>query len=83
MKSKKPSISKLIVSLVIDAIGMLSYTVPVLGEGIDASWAPISAMLVYFLYDNAGIAVINFAEEITTFDFVPTATLAWIYYTYK
>jgi len=39
-------LNKLLLSLVIDAIGMATYLVPVAGEAGDVAWAPISAYLV-------------------------------------
>jgi hypothetical protein len=74
---------KLILSLLFDGIGLLSYTVPFLGEGIDLIWAPISGLLLAYMYKGtvgkvAGI--IGFIEElILMLDFIPTFTLTWLY----
>ena len=74
---------KLILSLLFDGIGLLSYTVPFLGEGIDIIWAPISGLLLAYMYKGtvgkvAGI--IGFIEElIPMLDFIPTFTLTWLY----
>lgn len=79
---------KLILSLLFDGIGLLSYTVPFLGEGIDIIWAPISGLLLAYMYKGtvgkvAGI--IGFIEElIPMLDFIPTFTLTWLYtYVFK
>lgn len=79
---------KLILSLLFDGIGLISYTVPFLGEGIDIIWAPISGLLLAYMYKGtvgkvAGI--IGFIEElIPMLDFIPTFTLTWLYtYVFK
>ena len=41
---------KLIVSILIDLIGMSTYLLPVAGEGADVGWAPVSAALIFWLY---------------------------------
>jgi len=70
-------------SLVFDAIGMLSFTIPILGESIDVIWAPISALLIYKMYKGAEGKIggmISFFEELMPgLDFIPTFTLTWIY----
>jgi hypothetical protein len=67
---------KLLVSIVIDVIGFLTYSIPALGELGDVVWAPVSSILVYFLYKSNLIAMGNFAEEILPgTDFIPTATI--------
>lgn len=74
---------KLILSLLFDGIGLLSYTIPFLGEGIDIIWAPISGLLLAYMYKGtvgkvAGI--LGFIEElIPMLDFIPTFTLTWLY----
>lgn len=79
---------KLILSLLFDGIGLLSYTVPFFGEGIDVIWAPISGLLLAYMYKGtvgkvAGI--LGFIEElIPMLDFIPTFTLTWLYtYVFK
>ena len=70
-------------SILFDAIGMLSFTIPLLGEFSDIIWAPISALLVYKMYKGAvgriGGMVSFFEELIPGLDFIPTFTLTWIY----
>ena len=69
---------KLIVSILIDLIGMSTYLLPVAGEGADVGWAPVSAALILWLYGSGIFAAAGFAEEILPgLDFVPTATIAW------
>lgn len=74
----------LLYSLLFDAIGMLSFTIPGFGEFSDIIWAPISAYLVLKMYkSNVGKvgSLISFGEEIgfVGTDVVPTFTLVWIY----
>jgi hypothetical protein len=47
-------ISKLLLSLLIDAIGSASYLVPVVGEITDLGWAPVQMILLMALYETAG-----------------------------
>ena len=69
---------KLIVSILIDLIGMSTYLLPVAGEGADVGWAPVSAAFIFWLYGSGIFAAAGFAEEILPgLDFVPTATIAW------
>lgn len=74
-------IGKLIVSLVIDAIGSASYLIPLAGEGFDLTWAPMSMILVGALYDDVmpNLKYIALIEELLPFtDFIPSATLGWV-----
>ncbi|MEY3318682.1 MAG: hypothetical protein RL540_1054 [Actinomycetota bacterium] len=74
-------IGKLIVSLIVDFIGSASYLLPVVGEGFDVAWAPISMVLVGAMYDETSPNLKYFAlmEELLPFtDIVPSATLGWM-----
>lgn len=80
---KKEKYKKLILGLVFDAIGMVSFTIPFLGEGVDVIWAPISAFLMTKMYKGAtgkiaGLASL-FEELMPGLDIIPTFTLTWIY----
>jgi hypothetical protein len=71
----------LLFSILIDAIGALTYLVPFIGEALDVAWAPISSFLVYQLYGNSVFALFNLIEELMPgMDFIPTACIAWYYY---
>ena len=76
-------IQNLIFGLIFDGIGMLSFTIPLIGEFSDVVWAPLSGFLMMWMYK--GIlgkigGTISFLEEILPFsDFIPTFTLVWIY----
>jgi len=73
----------LIVSLLLDAIGMISYLFPGIGEATDVVWAPVSAWLMTKLYkgkEGKIAGVIAFIEEaIPGLDAIPTFTLMWVY----
>jgi hypothetical protein len=73
----------LFLGLLFDAIGMLSFAVPMVGEFSDVIWAPIAAYLMTRMYEGTvgkvG-GVITFLEEIIPFtDVIPSFTLTWIY----
>jgi hypothetical protein len=73
----------LFLSILFDAVGMLSFIVPLLGELSDVIWAPIAAYIMTRIYKGtvgkAG-GVIAFVEEIVPFtDLIPSFTLMWIY----
>jgi hypothetical protein len=60
---------------------MTSYLLPFIGEAEDFVWAPVSAIIFYFLFGkkNFGIlgGVFSFIEELLPgFDFIPTFTIA-------
>ena len=76
---KTPS---LCVAVVLDILGMVTFTIPGVGEFGDVVWAPLSAYLFSRLYGTDKVAkwgaIFNFAEEILPFtDFCPTFTIAW------
>ncbi|RAR48521.1 hypothetical protein [Flavobacterium lacus] len=73
----------LVLSLLFDFIGMLSYLIPFLGEISDVIWAPIAGLIMLKMYKGtvgtvSGILV--FIEELMPgLDFIPTFTITWIY----
>ena len=73
----------LFIGIVFDVIGMLSFSVPFIGEFSDVIWAPIAAFALSQMYKGTigkmG-GIIEFVEEVLPFsDFIPTFTLTWIY----
>lgn len=74
---------KLALSLVFDAVGMISYAFPGFGEITDIAWAPLSAWLMTKMYKgNVGKAgaVFSFIEEaMPGLDIIPTFSIMWIY----
>ena len=77
---------KLILSLIFDFLGILPLLLPGIGETIDVIWAPLSSLILLRMYGRKKgkyAAIINFTEEILPFsDFVPSFTLAWLYFNY-
>ncbi|NDP26863.1 MAG: hypothetical protein GZ087_05470 [Flavobacterium sp.] len=73
----------LILGILFDAIGMLSFTIPFIGEFSDVVWAPIAGFLITQMYKGTVGKVggiFAFLEEIIPFtDFIPSFTLTWIY----
>ena len=78
----------LLLSLLFDALGFVSFIIPGIGEFSDIIWAPLSAWLMTRLYaGRAGkiAGVITFIEEaLPGVDVIPTFTLMWLYtYVFK
>lgn len=73
----------LILSIVFDVIGWVSYVIPVFGESIDFIWAPVSALAMFKMYRGLKGKIaggFSFIEEIFFgSDFVPSFTLMWFY----
>ncbi len=75
--------SKLLLSLIFDGIGMVSYFAPAFGEFTDTFWAPISGLLLVVMYKGtvgkiAGL--FGTIEELIPFtDIIPTFTITWFY----
>lgn len=71
---------KFLVCILIDFVGVASFAAPGLGEATDVGWAPISALIVNYLFGNGIFTALAFVEEISPgLDFIPTATLAWFF----
>lgn len=74
---------KLILGIILDAVGYLSFAIPGIGEFTDVIWAPISGFLMTRMYKGkkgqiaGAIAVIE--EALPGFDIIPSFTLMWIY----
>ncbi len=86
MTQTKFSFKKLLLNLVLDGIGMLSFTIPGIGEFSDIVWAPLSAYLLMKMYPGTVGKIsgaISFLEEILPgSDFIPTFTLTYLYETF-
>ncbi|GLB51896.1 hypothetical protein NBRC110019_09350 [Neptunitalea chrysea] len=81
MREKK--IKYLILGIVMDGLGMLSYAFPLFGELIDIVWAPISSLVMNKMYKGISgkvASIISLIEEgLPGLDFIPTFTLMWVY----
>jgi hypothetical protein len=73
----------LFLGIFLDGIGLLSFTVPFVGEFSDVVWAPVAGYLMTRMYKGTVGKVgglVAFVEEIFPFsDFIPSFTLTWIY----
>ena len=72
---------RLVVSLLIDAVGSASYLIPVAGEVVDVVWAPVQTILIMALYNDVAphLKYVSFIEEILPLtDIVPSATIGWL-----
>lgn len=80
---KDEKIKKLLLGLLFDGIGMLSFAIPFIGDFTDVVWAPLAGFLMTYMYKGrvgkvAGI--LTFVEEILPFtDIIPSFTLTWFY----
>jgi hypothetical protein len=76
-------IQKLIIGLVLDGIGTISFSIPLLGEFSDIIWAPIAAFIMSRMYKGRvgrAAGILTFVEEILPFtDVIPSFTITWIY----
>lgn len=74
---------KLILGLVFDLIGMMTYAIPLFAEVLDIVWAPIAAFALAMMYKGSvgkiGGTVAFIEEIIPGLDFIPTFTLTWLY----
>lgn len=70
--------------LLADAVGMLSYLIPALGESIDFVWGPLSGLLFFYWFRRPLGAFIATAEEMIPFtDIIPTFTIAYLLFRRK
>ncbi|CDF79102.1 conserved hypothetical protein [Formosa agariphila KMM 3901] len=80
---KNKNYKKLALSILLDAVGYVSFIVPGIGEFSDIIWAPASAYIMTKLYKGQQgkvAAGISFLEEaMPGLDIIPTFTLMWFY----
>jgi hypothetical protein len=74
----------LLLGLLFDGVGMLSFVIPFVGEFTDVIWAPVASFLIYKMYKGTEGKIgglVTFVEEVGFFgtDFLPTFTLTWVY----
>ena len=69
--------------LLFDAMGMLSFSIPFIGEFSDLVWAPIAGLLLKSMYKGTvgkvGGIIAFIEEALPGTDVIPTFTLTWIY----
>lgn len=85
---KDNKFAKLAISILLDALGYVSFLIPGVGEFSDVIWAPVSAWVMTRMYKGRTgqiAGVIAFVEEIAPgLDVIPTFTLMWLYtYVFK
>lgn len=75
--------TKLLLGLLFDALGYITFIIPGIGVFGDVLWAPASAWLMTKLYKGRNgkvAAVFSFIEEaLPGLDIIPTFTLMWLY----
>lgn len=79
---KKNQSRDLVLSLLFDAIGMLSFSIPFIGEFADVVWAPVSGFIMVWMYKGTMgkvAGVVSFIEELLPgTDIIPSFTLMWL-----
>lgn len=82
-KVENDKYKNLILSLLFDGIGMLSFAIPFVGEFSDVIWAPLAGWLMTRLYKGTlgqAAGVFTFVEELVPgMDAIPSFTLMWVY----
>ena len=72
---------KLMKCILLDSVGMLSPSIPVIGPFIDVIWAPIAASISYKMFGNKRgkyTSLVTFIEEILPVtDMIPSFTIFW------
>lgn len=80
---KDEKLKKLFLGLLFDGIGMISFSIPLLGEFSDVIWAPVAAFIMTRMYKGRVgrvASILTFVEEIIPFtDVIPSFTITWIY----
>ncbi len=75
----KYKVKKLALCLLLDAMGCISFTIPLIGEFSDILWAPVAAIISYKMFGAKRgrlTAITTFAEELLPItDIIPSFTL--------
>ncbi|MCL6266065.1 hypothetical protein [Flagellimonas myxillae] len=73
----------LLLGILLDGIGMLSFAIPGIGEFSDVIWAPVAGWLMTRMYKGKigqAAGLVTFVEElIPGLDIIPSFTLMWVY----
>ncbi|MGW9686160.1 hypothetical protein [Flagellimonas sp. 2504JD1-5] len=82
-KEKDPKYKHLLLGLLFDGIGMLSFAIPGIGEFSDVIWAPAAGWLMTRMYKGKvgqAAGIFTFVEELVPgMDIIPSFTLMWLY----
>lgn len=82
-EKKSSKYTKLILGVIFDLMGLISFVVPGVGEFTDVIWAPVAAYLVIRMYKGTagkvGGAIALIEEGFPALDVIPTFTIMWIY----
>ncbi len=74
---------KLLLSVLLDGIGYVSFIIPGIGEFSDIVWAPVSAYIMTKMYkgkEGKIAGAVTFIEEaMPGLDVIPTFTIMWLY----
>lgn len=72
-------VKKLALCLLLDAVGYISFTIPLIGEFSDILWAPVAAIISYKMFGakrGKYTALTTFTEELLPItDIIPSFTL--------
>jgi hypothetical protein len=72
---------KLVKCVILDAVGMASAVIPVVGPVLDVVWAPVAASISYKMFgEKKGkyTSLITFVEELLPLtDVIPSFTIFW------
>ena len=83
LSDKRNKTRDLVLSLLFDAIGMMSFSIPLIGEFADVIWAPISGLIMVWMYKGTigkVAGVVSFLEELLpATDIIPSFTIMWFY----
>jgi hypothetical protein len=88
ISEKNTKTRDLVLSLLLDAVGMMSFSIPFIGEFADVVWAPTSGFIMVWMYKGSigkVAGVVSFLEEILpATDIIPSFTIMWFYtYVFK
>lgn len=80
--SESKPLPNLALCIILDIIGMASFSIPFIGEFSDVIWAPLSGLIYFRLFGGKmGVfgGMFSFLEELIPFtDIIPTFTLSWL-----
>lgn len=79
--TQEKTLPPFLLCVILDLLGMVSFTIPFVGEFADLIWAPLSALIYFKLFGGKmGFfgGAFSFLEEALPFtDVIPTFTISW------